>query len=895
MSQSERHSNSTSAAPLNGALQAPAEPAVNLRILTVAAALSAICALNSSILGWGVIQSWAFTLAALSLFLLRVLLGRQSELSDQPKSLLSQGAMILPALSVLLVLSVSRELTGLHFVLCTLALLCAFLRSRDIVHVAFGVLLLYFFVHFADEMASYWNALALGVFLAASLRFGYDMASQRTPPQSGELERLSENVEQLHAYFHTHFEKAVRESGGCVLTLSPSGKVIGISGEFDEVVGCEGAQFQNCDLESVVSPDDVGSLRNAVAAANRKESLLIEVSFVAENSTSPRMELTLIPIVTRDEVNEITVIVRDPSRESHLQDKLEDSRRRFDMAARGTNDGIWEWDLRRNTLYYSPRWKSMLGYDEEEIENSLDEWLDRVHPEDRRPLQISLTSLVQGPDERLAAEYRIKHRNGNYLWARCSGLAERDETMAIRIIGSQTDITSFKVTEERLMHDAFHDPLTGLANRTHVQERLARALERTKRNKDFHFALFFLDLDKLKRVNDTFGHDTGDRLLAETGRRLQSCVGPADLVARVGGDEFTILCERVRSGEDASSIAERIGSRLQESFRFPDQLIDVSLSIGIALSESGYERSQDMLRDADSAMYRAKLGGPGGYKIFDAEMKARSLEQRSLEGDLYLALERGEFTLYYQPVVKIETSEIVGFEALLRWRHPKKGLLRPREFAPLARECGLAADLDWWALEEACQQIRVWNRLIPGQERLWVSVNVEPGMIGQPNLVDGLSETLTKTGLDPVCLKLELPETQPDDAEQSRKLHEIKRLGVAMQLDDFGTGNFSLNHLQQLPIESIKINRSLIRRLDDENTVNLVEAMIRLSNSLGVSVIAEGIDSASNAAILRNFKCHYGQGNLYSPAASKSTTERLLVNLYGYRTQATQQDLIAVS
>ena len=894
MGQSETDSNSTSGAPFNGAVKAHAEPAVNLRVLTVAAALAAICALNSSILGWGVIQSWAFTLAALTLFLLRVLLGRQTEQPDQPKSLLSQGAMILPALSVLLVLSVSRELTGLHFLLATLAVLCAFLPSRDIVHIAFGVLLLYFFVQFADELASYWNALALGVFLAASLRFGYDLASQKTPLQAGTLERLSEDVEQLHAYFHTHFEKAVRESGGGVLTLSPSGKVIGISGEFDELVGCEGAQFQHRDLERVVSPDDVGPLRDALAAANRKESPLIEVTFVAENSASPRMELTLIPIVTGDEVNEITVIVRDPSRESHLQDKLKDSRRRFDMAARGTNDGIWEWDLQRNRLYYSPRWKSMLGHDEEEISDSLDEWLDRVHPEDRGALQMALTSLAQGPNERLSAEYRIKHRNGNYLWARCSGLAERDENTCLRIIGSQTDITSFKVTEERLMHDAFHDPLTGLANRAHFQERLARALDRTKRNKDFRFALLFLDLDKLKLVNDTFGHDAGDRLLAETGRRLQSCVGPADLVARVGGDEFTILCERVRSGDDASSIAERISSRLRESFQFPDHKIDVSVSIGIALSESGYERSQDMLRDADSAMYRAKLEETGGYKIFDEEMKARSLEQRSLESDLYLALERGEFTVYYQPVVRIETSEIVGFEGLLRWRHPEKGLLRPSKFVPLARECGLTADLDWWALEEACQQIGVWNRLIPGQEKLWVSVNVDAGTLGQPNLVNGLSETLTKTGLDPICLKLELPETQPHDAAGNRRLHEIEQLGIAMQLDDFGTGYFSLNHLHQLPIESIKINRSLIRRLGDEKTVRLVEAMIRLSNSLNVSVIAEGIDSASSAGILRNFKCQYGQGNLYSPALSKSKTERLLVNLYGYRSRATQQDLIAV-
>ena len=894
MRQSEMHPNSTSGAPWNEAVKAAAEPGVNLRILTVAAALSAICALNSSILGWGVLQSWAFTLASLALFLLRVLLGRQTEQSEHSRSLLSQGAMILPALSVLLVLSVSRELTGLHFFLATLALLCSFLRSRDIVHIAFGVLLLYFFVAFADELTSYWNALALGVFLAASLRFGYDLASQKTPSQSAALERLSEDVEQLHAYFHTHFEKAVRESGGCVLTLSASGKVIGISGEFDELVGCEGAQFQNRDLESIVSPADVGPLRNALAAANKKESPLTEVSFVAEGSASPRMELTLIPIVTGDEVHEITVIVRDPSRESHLQDKLKDSRRRFDMAARGTNDGIWEWDLRRNTFYYSPRWKSMLGYDEEEIKDSLDEWLDRVHPEDRGTLQIALTSLVQGPNERLSAEYRIRHRNGNYLWVRCSGLAERDENKSVRIIGSQTDITSFKATEERLMHDAFHDPLTGLANRAHFQERLARALERTKRNKDFHFALLFLDLDKLKMVNDTFGHDTGDRLLAETGRRLQSCVGPADLVARVGGDEFTILCERVRNGDDASSIAERIGSRIKESFRFPDQQIDVSISIGVALSESGYERSQDMLRDADSAMYESKLEGVGGYKIFDDEMKARSLEQRGLESDLYLALERGEFTLYYQPIVKIETSEIVGFEALLRWRHPEKGLLSPNEFLPVAGECGLAADLDWWTLEEACQQIRVWNRLIPGQERLWVSVNVGTGMLGQPNLVSRLSETLTKTGCDPACLKLELPETRPDDTKGHRRFRGIEQLGIAMQLDDFGTGYFSLNHLHQLPIESIKINRSLIRRLDDENTVNLVEAMIRLSNSLSVSVIAEGIDSASNAAILRNFKCRYGQGNLYSPAVSKSKTERLLVNLYGYRTQATQQDLIAV-
>ena len=877
----------------NPPVEAPETSEVNLRTLTVAAALSAICALNSSILGLGLLQSWAFTLAAVALLLLRVLLGRQRVQSEQPKSLLAQGAMILPALSVLLVLSVSRELTGLHFALATLAVLCAFLPSRDIIYIAFGVLLLYFLVQFDAELAGYWNSLAVGVFLAASLRFGYDLAAHRPAPASGTLERLSEDVDQLHAYFHTHFEKAVKESGGCVMTLTPAGRIVRVSSDFDELTGCEGDELQDSNLRNVVLDDDVPALEEALEGAGLNESAITEASFTGGDSASPRMELTFIPIVSRNQVREISVIVRDPSRENHLRDKLEDSRRRFDMAARGTNDGIWEWNLRNNTLYFSPRWKSMLGFDEEEIGDSLDEWLDRVHPEDRRPLKITLTSLVQGPNERLSAEYRIQHRNGNYLWVRCSSLAERSENVPIRIVGSQTDITSFKVTEEQLQHDAFHDPLTGLANRAHFQERLARALERTKRNKAFHFALLFLDLDKLKMVNDTFGHDAGDRLLAETGRRLQSCVGPADLVARVGGDEYTILCERVHKDRDATRIAERICSRFKEPFQVSDQEVDLSASIGIALSAYGYDRPKDMMSDADAAMYRAKLAGPGGFRVFDQEMRAQSREQRNLESDLDEALDRGEFTVYYQPIVRIESSEIVGFEALVRWRHPKKGLLEPKDFVPLARECGLATDLNWWVLDEACQQVQVWNRLIPRSEALWVSVNIEASMLSQPDLVSRLQENLAKTSLDPLCLKLELPET-PEKGEGVERLLQVQKLGVGVQLDDFGTGYFSLHHLHQLPIEAIKINRSLVGRIGEESTTNLVEAMVRLSHSLGVAVIAEGIQSAEHAALLRSLKCEYGQGSLYSMPASKSQTERRLVNLYGYRSQATQQDLIAV-
>ena len=290
---------------MDEAVEAIATSGVNLRILTVAASLSAICALS--------LQNWAFTVAALALFLLRILLGRQADQSKQPRSLLSQGAMILPALSVMLVLSVSRELTGLHFLIATLALLCAFLRSRDIIHVAFGVLLLYFLSTSPmswSATGTLWHWGSFWLHLCAS---GTILASQRPPQQQGTLERLSEDVEQLHAYFHTHFEEAVRESGGCVLTLSPSGRVLRISSDFDELVGCEGARFQDLDLESVVSPDDVSPLRNAVDAANRKESLRAEVSFVAEDWTSPRMELTFIPIVTGNQVAEITVIVRDPS------------------------------------------------------------------------------------------------------------------------------------------------------------------------------------------------------------------------------------------------------------------------------------------------------------------------------------------------------------------------------------------------------------------------------------------------------------------------------------------------------------------------------------------------------------------------------------------------------
>ncbi|HKI16591.1 MAG TPA: diguanylate cyclase, partial [Isosphaeraceae bacterium] len=366
---------------------------------------------------------------------------------------------------------------------------------------------------------------------------------------------------------------------------------------------------------------------------------------------------------------------------------LRRSEERYALAVRGANDGLWDWDLTTDRIYYSPRWKSILGYEDGQIADGIQEWFGRVNPLDVERVKVEVSEHLAGKSSHLETEHRMLHDDGTYRWVLTRGLAVRNaEGAAVRMSGSQSDITQRKAAEDRLQHDAFHDSLTGLPNRALLLDRLGQALARTKRRADYRFAILFLDIDGFKFVNDSLGHQTGDQLLIEISRRLESCTREGDTVARIGGDEFIALIDDLESTQDIRTLADRILEELQLPFSLNGLEVVVSASIGIDLSRASNDSAEELVRNADIAMYQAKSRGKAGYVVFDEKMHAKAVIRLRMETDLRQALTRGELRLHYQPIVSLRTGRVTSFEALLRWYHPEQGLIAPDDFIPLAEE-----------------------------------------------------------------------------------------------------------------------------------------------------------------------------------------------------------------
>jgi diguanylate cyclase (GGDEF)-like protein/PAS domain S-box-containing protein len=442
-----------------------------------------------------------------------------------------------------------------------------------------------------------------------------------------------------------------------------------------------------------------------------------------------------------------------------------------------------------------------------------------------------------------------------------------------------TDVTERKSLEEQLLYDAFHDALTGLPNRALFMDRLGQSLRHAQRRRERLFAVLFLDLDRFKLVNDSLGHGAGDRLLVEIARRLEKCIRPGDTAARLGGDEFTVLLEDVRDGADAAQVAERIQREIRRPLVLEGQEVFTSASIGIALSATGYERPEDLLRDADIAMYRAKAKGGSRHEAFDPAMHARAVALLKMETDLRRAIDRGEFSVHYQPIVSLRDGRIAGFEALVRWNHPHRGLVLPMEFIRMAEETGLVVDIDRWVLREACRQLHEWHRRYPHARPLSVSVNLSGRHFAQPDLAEHLRRTLRATGLQGDCLGLEITEgVLLDTTEASNAtLEELRRDGTRLYLDDFGTGYSSLSYLHRFPIDALKIDRSFLTSLRPGGEGNeIVRTILSLAQNLDIHVVAEGVETPEQLAALKALRCEYAQGFAFSPPLPGAEAEALL-------------------
>ncbi len=569
------------------------------------------------------------------------------------------------------------------------------------------------------------------------------------------------------------------------------------------------------------------------------------------------------------------------SERKRVEQALRESEERYVLAIQGANDGIWDWNLKSNQIHFSPRWKSMLGYDETEIGNDILEWFDRIHPEDVEKVKLDLSAHLSGNASHFQNEHRMQHKDKKYRWMLCRGLAIRDNDRVVRrIAGSLTDISERKTAEAKLLHDAFFDRLTGLPNRALFLDRLKNAIERVKRKPDYLFAVFFLDLDHFKNINDTLGHPVGDQLLIEVGRILKTNLRATDTVARLGGDEFVILLEDIKDPISISSIAEWILRRFTAPILLPENEVFVTASMGVVISNIGYDQPEEILRDADIALYAAKERGKSTYAIFNLTMREKIIKRVELEADLRQAIEKDQFAIFYQPIYDLRNCQLVGFEALVRWQHPKRGFIEPAEFIPFAQDSGLIISIDEWMLKQSTQQVSLWKEKLPDASNLKVSINLTEKLILHPELVKNITKILKDANLAGECLRLEITENaiMENTEADTQSIRTLQKLGIEVQLDDFGTGYSSLTHLLKLPVNALKIDRSFVQQIGLRNgNTEIIQTIIGLAHDLNMKAFAEGIETENQLEILRSMHCDFGQGFLLSIPLRAEEAEKLIV------------------
>jgi diguanylate cyclase (GGDEF)-like protein/PAS domain S-box-containing protein len=519
----------------------------------------------------------------------------------------------------------------------------------------------------------------------------------------------------------------------------------------------------------------------------------------------------------------------------------------------------------------------MLGYSEEELLSN--GFQSITHSSDLGNDLGNLYRLLEGKIPNYQLEKRYRHQSGDTVWVLQSASLIRDpEGKPRHVVFQIQDISDRKKAEEQIHHAAFHDALTGLPNRTLFSERLSMAVERVKRTDDYRFAVIFVDLDRFKIVNDSLGHDMGDRMLVEVSRRLERCLRPSDTVARLGGDEFAILVDGAHSITEASEVAERIQESIKQPFLLEGHEFFTSASMGISYSTYGYDRPEDILRDADTAMYKAKAEGKARYEIFNTKMHSRAVEALTLENELRRAIDRGEIIAYFQPIVSLDTGIIIGYEALARWVHPIRGLVSPADFVPLAEETSLIVPIGRTILSQACESAVRWQKEMDRPD-LMISVNLSGKQFKNSDLIDEVKAVLHTTGIKPHLLKLEITETivMENTARAVGMLKQLKDLGVQISIDDFGTGYSSLSYLHRFPFDVIKIDRSFVGRMTmDRESLGIVKTICALASELGKAVIAEGIEKVEHQRLLTEVGCQFGQGYLYSKPLTAADAAQLL-------------------
>jgi len=571
----------------------------------------------------------------------------------------------------------------------------------------------------------------------------------------------------------------------------------------------------------------------------------------------------------------------------------------FRIVAENAADMIALVDVKGRRLYNSPAYEKVLGYTPEELAKTA--VFEQIHPDDRfKVLEAAREARETGVGRKL--QYRMRHKNGNWRVLESTATTiKNDQGDVEKLVIVNRDVTERKRAEEQVEHDSFHDGLTGLPNRRLFLDRLQHAFIRGQRNPSYQYAILFLDVDGFKELNQSMGTTAGDEVMAEIGRRLSSCLRTDDTVSRpqgqlpipdavlsrMGGDEFTFLIEAIKDPSDALRVAERMQKAISAPLTVAGREIVLSASIGIALSASGHQRAEDLLQDADVAMRRAKGLGGSRCEVFDEAMHTRAVNRLKLETELRTAIHRNQFRLCYQPIVHLESGQITGFEALVRWQHPEQGLISPYKFIEVAENVGLIVAIGKWVMWQTCQQTQKWQYKYPWLKSLTMTVNLSAKQFAYPHLINDVRAAVQNASLEPAQLQLEVTESDAmaDPKLTSDILAQLKHIGVAMSLSDFGTGHSSLSWLRRLPIDELKIDRSLIASMPtDRCSADVVQLILNVARELKMRVVAQGIEGGIHLDRVRKLGCEFGQGYYFSQPLEVDRAERLLEQGFGRAT-----------